>query len=48
MFWNRKHEERGAGMTYEVTESDDEWRTQLGPDRFAVLRQKPPRGAPIR
>jgi peptide-methionine (R)-S-oxide reductase len=26
-------------MPYEVTESDDEWRSQLGPDRFAVLRQ---------
>jgi peptide-methionine (R)-S-oxide reductase len=26
-------------MAYEVTETDDQWRAQLGPDRFAVLRQ---------
>jgi peptide-methionine (R)-S-oxide reductase len=25
-------------MAYEVTESDEQWRAQLGPDRFAVLR----------
>lgn len=26
-------------MDYEVTKSDDEWRAQLGDDRYAVLRQ---------
>ncbi len=26
-------------MPYEVTASDEEWRNNLGPDRFAVLRQ---------
>ena len=26
-------------MAYEVTATDDEWRSNLGPDRFAVLRQ---------
>jgi peptide-methionine (R)-S-oxide reductase len=26
-------------MAYEVTQSDEEWRNNLGPDRFAVLRQ---------
>jgi len=26
-------------MPYEVTATDDEWRSNLGPDRFAVLRQ---------
>ena len=26
-------------MAYEVTATDEEWRNNLGPDRFAVLRQ---------
>jgi peptide-methionine (R)-S-oxide reductase len=26
-------------MPYEVTATDEEWRSNLGPDRFAVLRQ---------
>ena len=26
-------------MSYEVTHTDEEWRNNLGPDRFAVLRQ---------
>ncbi|HEX4428860.1 MAG TPA: peptide-methionine (R)-S-oxide reductase MsrB [Frankiaceae bacterium] len=26
-------------MSYEVTATDEEWRNNLGPDRFAVLRQ---------
>ena len=26
-------------MAYEVTATDEEWRSNLGPDRFAVLRQ---------
>jgi peptide-methionine (R)-S-oxide reductase len=26
-------------MSYEVTASDEEWRNNLGPDRFSVLRQ---------
>lgn len=26
-------------MTYEVTKSDDEWRAELSPEEFAVLRQ---------
>ena len=26
-------------MSYEVTATDDEWRSNLGADRFAVLRQ---------
>jgi peptide-methionine (R)-S-oxide reductase len=26
-------------MPYEVTATDEEWRNNLGPDRFAVLRQ---------
>ena len=26
-------------MAYEVSQTDEEWRNNLGPDRFAVLRQ---------
>lgn len=31
--------ERGAGMVYEVAKSDDQWRAELDPQEYAVLRQ---------
>ena len=42
--FNRKHNIGGATATaspstYEVTKSEDEWKAELTPDRYAVLRR---------
>lgn len=36
--FTRKRDTKDS-VEYEVTKSDDEWRTELSPDRYAVLRR---------